>query len=599
LARESAAAAAQRWAKLRLVQAHYQDFNVFLTDVMALLGFSTTDLQRDMGDFLVNGGPTIMIQAQRGQAKTTIAAAFAVWSLIHSPNFRIVIVSAGESLANEISTLIIRVLTTMDTLECLRADPREGDRTSVEHYDVHYSLKGVDKSPSVACVGITSNLPGKRADILIADDIESPKNSLTAEQRARLTHLTLEFSSIATGQPDKGILPRIIWLGTPQSVDSVYNVLPGRGVLVRIWTGRYPTVEQAENYGDLLAPYLIQKMLANPGLQTGGGVLGDQGQPTDPQIASESTLQRKQNEEGLAQFQLQRMLNTKLSDAMRYPLKPAALVMMRLDASRVVPVSITPGFTKTHLQTIVSAGLSWQVNTPQAVSNETVQCPELIMYIDPAGGGLNGDENGYSVTGQINGNVFLFDWGGLPGGYNAAGMKALASVAARWRVAKVIIEKNFGYGAFKEVFAPVLQAIWKCAVDDDMVTGQKETRLINTLEPVLGRSSLIINQAIVEQDDAQCRVHGIQKAVTYSLFHQLARLTRDRGSLAHDDRLDAVEGGVRYWQALLAQDQSKVLEKLQRDAFIKQTRDPLGHNDEKSLASFLKRKAGILSRRLR
>jgi hypothetical protein len=597
MARESTAAAAQRWAKLRLVQQHYAEFNTFLTDVMALLGFNTSDLQRDIGEYMVSGGPNIMVQAQRGQAKTTIAAAFAVWSLIHHPNFRVVIVSAGESLANEISTLIIRVIDTMETLECMRADPQNGDRTSVEHYDVHYSLKGVDKSPSVACVGITSNLPGKRADILIPDDIESPKNSLTAEQRARLAHLTLEFSSIATGQPDKGIPGRIIWLGTPQSVDSIYNALPGRGVLVRIWTGRYPTLEQAENYGDMLAPWIKDRLLANPGLATGGGMLGDQGQPTDPLLKNEETLQAKELD-SKSNFQLQYMLNTRLSDALRFPLKTHALVLMRLDASRTVPVSVTPGFTKANLTTIVSAGLSWQVNTPQSVSNETVTAPDLVMYIDPAGGGLNGDENGYSVTSQVNGNVFLFDWGGMPGGYSASGMKALAQVAARWRVGKVIIEKNFGYGAFKEVFTPVLHALWRCAVEDDMVTGQKEIRLINTLEPVLGRSSLIINSAMIEQDDAQARVHGIQKAVTYSLFHQLARLTRDRGSLAHDDRLDAVEGGVRHWQALLAQDQSKVLEKMQRDAFIKQTRDPLGHNDEKPLGAFKKR-LGILARRLR
>jgi hypothetical protein len=596
MARETAVAAAVRWQKLGILQEHYKQFDVLLEDVMTLLGFHTTDLQKDIGEFIVSGGPTIMVQAQRGQAKTTIAAAFSVWSLIQNPSFRVVIVSAGESLANEISTLIIRILDTMPVLECLRADPREGDRTSVEHYDVHYSLKGVDKSPSVACVGITSNLPGKRADILIPDDIESPKNSLTAEQRARLSHLTLEFSSIATGQPDKGIPGRIIWLGTPQSVDSIYNELPGRGVRVRIWTGRYPTTEQAENYGDLLAPWITERMQRDPGLMIGGGLLGDQGQPTDPGIAGEETLQAKERD-SKSNFQLQRMLNTRLSDALRFPLKTSALLMMRLDASRVVPVSITAGFTKAHQQTITSAGASWQVNTPQSVSQETIICPELVMYIDPAGGGVNGDETGYSITSQINGNVFLFDWGGVGGGYDIVKLKYLARVAARWRVAKVIVEKNFGFGAFREILQPVLQEVWKCAVDEDMVHGQKERRIIDTLEPVMGRSALIFNASVVEQDDQQARAYGIQKSVTYSLFHQIARLTKDRGSLSHDDRLDAVEGGVRYWQSLLAQDQSKILEKLQRDSFIERNRDPLGHRDH--IGKALGKRANLLRRRLR
>jgi hypothetical protein len=589
MARESASSALQRWEKLRLVQAHYKDFALFLVDVMRLLGFSTTEIQQDIGHYMVNGGHNIMVMAQRSQAKTTIAAAFAVWILIHLPRYRVLIVSAGETQANEISTLIIRVINTMEVLECMRPDPRNGDRTSVEHFDVHYSLKGVDKSPSVACVGITSDLPGKRADILIADDVESPRNSLTATARALLAHRVLEFSSIASNG-------RIIWLGTPQTVDSVYNALPSKGVALRIWTGRYPTAEQMENYGDFLAPLIKARVEADPSLQLGGGLLGDQGQAVDPQLLNEETLQRKEREEGTAQFQLQRMLNTKLSDSQRFPLKTAALVMMRLDTSRMVPVSITPGFTKASLQTIVSAGMSWMVNTPQHVSNEVVQCPESIMYIDPAGGGLNGDENAYSITSQMNGNVFAFEWGGVPGGYSKGSMLSLARVAHRWRVAKVIIEKNFGFGAFREVFTPLLHSMHQCAVEDDMVHGQKELRLIATLEPVMGRSALIINAACVESDDQQARVHGIQKAPTYSLFHQMARLTRDRGSLIHDDRLDALEGGVRYWQALLAQDQTKVLEKMRRDAFILQTKDPLGHND---VRYGLPRRPNLLNKRLR
>src|SRR5699024_7877706 len=138
----------------------------------------------DMGDYLQHGPHYLMIQAQRGQAKTTITAAFAVWCLIHNPAERIIVVSAGGTQANEISTLIVRIITRMDELECLRPDRTAGDRTSVESFDIHHSLKGLfDKSPSVACMGITANLQGKRASILIADDVESAKNSLTEHQR--------------------------------------------------------------------------------------------------------------------------------------------------------------------------------------------------------------------------------------------------------------------------------------------------------------------------------------------------------------------------------------------------------------------------------
>ena len=75
---------------------------------------------------------------------------------------------------------------------------------------------------------------GKRADLLIPDDIESSKNSATPVQRAKLLHLTKDFISICQ-------YGRIVWLGTPQTMDSIYNSLPARGVAVRIWPGRYPT----------------------------------------------------------------------------------------------------------------------------------------------------------------------------------------------------------------------------------------------------------------------------------------------------------------------------------------------------------------------
>ena len=158
--RESVSDAEIRWEELRLVQEHYKNFLDFLEDVMVMLGFSVTDIQADIAGFLVYGPKWLMVQAQRSQAKTTIAAAFAVWCLIHSPAHRVLIVSAGGTQANEISTLIVRIILTMDVLECLRPDKMAGDRTSTEAFDVHHSLKGVDKSPSALVSVLTFKVSG-------------------------------------------------------------------------------------------------------------------------------------------------------------------------------------------------------------------------------------------------------------------------------------------------------------------------------------------------------------------------------------------------------------------------------------------------------
>ena len=537
------------------------------------LGFPTSPVQADIGSFIAYGPQYLMVQAQRGQAKTTIAAAFAVYTLIHNPHHRVLILSAGGTQANEISTLIVRIIMTMDELECLRPDPSNGDRTSVEAFDIHYTLKGVDKSPSVACVGITGNMQGKRADLLIADDIESQKNSRTAMMRELLLELTRDFTSICA-------LGRILYLGTPQSMESIYNTLPARGFCIRIWPGRFPTAEQAENYGDMLAPFITRALAADPGLAFGGGMLGDQGRPIDPGYLTEEVLQKKELDQGPTFFQLQHMLNTRLADALRYPLKVHDLVLMRLGGNRY-PLSVTRGYGGGSLKDISVHSAAYKINTPHEVSQDTAPLQGIVMYVDPAGGGKNGDETAYAITGFLNGNVYVLSCGGIPGGYGIEQMETLAKLAANWKVNRVIIEKNMGYGAFAAVWLPILRKEHQCAVDEDFVTGQKELRIIETLEPVMARGALIFNEAAVEEDRDTSQRYEASKRALYSIFHQMSKITRDKGSLFHDDRLDALEGAVRYWVQQLAINQDAAVQRLRERELADMLRDPLHQNKER------------------
>jgi hypothetical protein len=585
---ESEDKAAVRWAALELIQDHYVSFIPFLEDVMEELGFSTTQIQREIAAWMEFGPQYIMVQAQRGQAKTTVAAAFAVWCLIHSPAHRVLIISAGGTQAVEISTLIVRIIMSLDVLECLRPDKMAGDRTSVEAFDVHHSLKGLDKSPSVACVGIDSNLQGKRADLLIPDDIESAKNSATPVQRAKLLHLTKDFTSInSTG--------RIIWLGTPQTLESIYNSLPGRGVAIRIWPGRYPNEAQRAFYAGNLAPSIQRRLDAHPELATGGGLLGDQGQPIDPVILDEEALQKKELDQGVAYFQLQHMLNTTLADAMRFPLKPHYLTVMRGSGSKW-PIQVTRGMTDDRIRHFLSTNHAFRMMTPHEVSSEVSTLQSIWAYIDPAAGGANGDETAYAIGGYINGSIVLLSAGGIPGGYDDEKMELLAKLLARFKLDGVKIEKNMGYGAFRQIFTPILQKHIKCIIEDDMVTGQKEARIINTLAPVMGRGALIVDEAVVEEDNERCAGYSASLAQTYSLFYQMAKISLTRGALIHDDRLDALEGLVRHFQDALAKDQEKGLAAVKVRAWKEMVKDPLGYNrySTKSLnsgrASMLKRR---------
>lgn len=577
--RESPELAAKRWEMLRLIQEAYPTFVPFLHDVMAELGFTTSEIQEDIAEFLEYGPHYLMIQAQRGQAKTTITAAYAVWCLIHDPTERVIVVSAGGTQANEISTLIVRIITRMDELECLRPDRTAGDRTSVESFDVHHSLKGLfDKSPSVACMGISANLQGKRAGLLIADDVESAKNSQTEHQREQLLNLTRDFPSICeTG--------RIIYLGTPQSINSIYNTLPGRGYTVRIWTGRYPTTAQMVNYGDALAPLIQRRLKADPSLHIGGGLIGDQGQPVDTQLpaGNEDYLQRKEADQGPSYFQLQHMLNTTLADADRFPLRLHKIMAVRI-VGEVYPLTLTPGMLEHQTVKYELNGRTYVLNIPAAMSEERAPLQGVVMYVDPAGGGKNGDETGYAVVGFLNGNIWVLEVAGIPGGYSIEGYEKLSQVARNWKVNRILVERNFGNGAYLNSWLPILRAEYPqtmgagCAIEEVWEAGQKELRIIDVLEPVIARGALVFNDDIPRNEGHTLAKYPNEKRISYSLFNQIKSITLEKNALTHDDRIDALAGAVRYWTQVLGMNQQKAIEQQQKREFDAWKKNPLGYN---------------------
>lgn len=583
MAKESLQDAELRWKKLELLREYYADFNTLLTDVIEnFMGFTCTELQLDIGTFLSSGPNRAMVQAQRGQAKTTITAIYAVWTLIHDPTTRILIVSAGGPLAKEIANWVIQIIMGMEEFECMRPDASNGDRESVEAFDVHYSLKGPEKSPSVACVGVTSNMQGKRADLLIADDIESSKNSATEVQREKLRQLTRDFTSICS----KG---KIVYLGTPQSIDSVYNSLTSRGYVVRIWPGRYPTEEEEENYGTALSPLLRERMLKDPDLRSGGGPTGQRGKPTDPVLLGEEELTKKEIDQGAAYFQLQHMLDTKLMDADRYPLKPEQLIFMTVPLDRIPLVLNWMPSTEYLVPLPQDFPIDSALYEIAGHGEEWAEFSGTHMYIDPSGGGKNGDELAWAVTKFRSGYVYLVSVGGIPGGLHEKNQDFIADLAWQWKPNQIDFEDNFGSGSFRQVITPkILKKFSKhnhaCAIEGVWETGQKELRIIDTLEPLIGGQRLIVDKNLIKKDWEQCQKYGAENRPTYSFFFQLARLTREKGALGHDDRLDAVAGSCRHWTELLAIDKEKEMAKAQTEAYRKMMRDPLGDGSNLGLS---------------
>ncbi len=573
-----------RWEALHELQAAYpftvEGWQLFLNDCqMQCFGWTTSPVQFDIADFMHSGGPKIMIQAQRGQAKTTLASIYAVFNLIHDPKFRVLIISGGQGLASDIAKGIQLIINSWEILECMRPDPSAGDRTSTDKFDIHFTLRGINKTASITTLGITSNLQGNRADLLIPDDVETGKNSLTALMREQLLQKTLDFASLIESKD-----ARIIYLGTPQTVDSIYNTLPGRGYTVRIWPGRYPTLVEELEYGDMLAPTIKFAVNANPTLRNGGGLEGNSGLAIDSRLDEES-LCSKELEQGPSYFKLQHMLSTKLADSDRYPLKPENLITMHMNLDKAPGEILWARRAELEFQLPVLNTVSCNIYTPAFTSADWFDYEGKAIYIDPAGGGKNGDETAYAVTYFMHGYIFLVEAGGIAGGLDEDKMQQLADVIWRHKPNQIQIEKNYGNGALSHNLYPVLRRTYELnggsyheppAIEDVWESGQKELRIIDVLEPVLARHKLIVNTEIWENDIASTQKYALDKRASYGLLHQLARITRTKGCLLHDDRLDAVAGAVRIWVELMNIDEQKRLVTKRQEDTLSWLENPWG-----------------------
>lgn len=490
-----------------------------------------------------------ILQAFRGIGKSFITCAFVVWKLWNNPDLKIMIVSANKDRADANSVFIKRIIDLLPFLHELK--PRAGQRDSSLSFDVGPARP--DHSPSVKSVGVTGGMTGSRADILIADDVEVPGNSGTQSARDHLGELVKEFDAIL--KPDG----TIIYLGTPQTEMTLYRELEDRGYSTTIWPARYPRdVADLESYWHAkgkrsrLDPTMLAELEADEKLFW---------KPTDPIRFDDEDLRERELSYGKGGFALQFMLNPNLSDIEKYPLKLRDWIVAALDMESAPTTWQWLPNDRNEAKGLPLVGLKGdRFHRYEACGTTTAKYDQKILVIDPSGRGK--DETGYCVLYQLNGYIFLMEWGGFRGGYEDTTLEALAKVGKKHKVNEVVIEGNFGDGMYTKLFSPVMTRIHRCAVTEVKSKGQKEMRICDVLEPVLGSHKLIVHEAVIEADYRTALNADGTTDVVYSGFHQLTRLTKERGSLGHDDRLDALAIGVQFFTDSMEKDSEKGAEEM-------------------------------------
>jgi len=413
--------------------------------------------------------------------------------------------------------------------------PRDDQRHSKVSFDV--APARASHAPSVKSLGVTSQLTGSRADLIIADDVESANNSQTQLMRDRLGETVKEFDAII--KPEVG---RIVFLGTPQTEMSLYNDLEERGFETRVWTALYPTQTQQVSLGHKLAPIVADAVKENKKLV---------GKPTDPQRFDEVDLMERQASYGRSGFALQFMLDTTLSDLEKYPLKLNDLIVVSgLDTWKEAPTKIQWASSVDQIKNIDSelpnVGLKGDYYVAPMYMSETYAPFEgSVMSIDPAGRGA--DKTGYSVVKMLHGILYLTACGGLDGGYSDSTLEQLSNIAKQHNVNYVVIESNFGDGMATALLKPIMARIHPCTIEEVRHSKQKELRIIDTLEPVMNQHRLVVSQELIKND--------FKYELDHQLFKQMTRITKDKGSLRHDDQLDALSIAVNYWVERMDRDQ--------------------------------------------
>jgi hypothetical protein len=107
---------------------------------------------------------------------------------------------------------------------------------------------------------------------------------------------------------------------------------------------------------------------------------------------------------------------------------------------------------------------------------------------------------------------------------------------------------------------PHLQRIHPCAVEEVHNSIQKERRIIDTLEPVMNQHRLVMDAKVILEDFENYNEYSGETEARYQLFYQLTRITREKGALAKDDRLDALAIAVGYWVDVMDKDTLRIIE---------------------------------------
>jgi hypothetical protein len=188
---------------------------------------------------------------------------------------------------------------------------------------------------------------------------------------------------------------------------------------------------------------------------------------------------------------------------------------------------------------------------PMQLQGEWSPYTETICSVDPSGRGS--DETAAAFLSQKNGFLYLHEMRAYRDGYSDRTLLDILRGCKKYNVTKLVIETNFGDGIVSELFRKHLQQTKQAIeVEEIRANVRKEDRIIDSLEPVLNQHRLCVDKSVIDWDYNSNQDAAPEERLQYMLFYQMSRMCKEKGAVKHDDRLDCLAQGVKYFTDALS-----------------------------------------------
>jgi hypothetical protein len=545
----------------RVIRLVTGDFRVMLHELWIDRGLHRkaplSDVEIDMAHFAATGPRRRGVLGLRGIGKTTGgSAALTSFRHLRDRSRQIIIVSKSEKEAKKTSRLIREWYDRVWFLKHLA--PRQGQRDAATYFDVAGAKE--NRQPSLSVIGIDGQLESNRGHSIYPDDVETKGNTKTLDARLELRRLCREFRNILypTNEISAAELidpMEIVHFGTPKHEETLFNDLIKAGYKFQAYPIQYPRPDQKVIS---LAPMLKARM------DSGQAKPGDY---VIPHRFGEIEVSERRAE-GLIDFSMESMLIADLGEGSRYPLRISDLIVLQVHRD-LAPTQVVHG-TRDHNGSteipdseILHDGFAGgKLYRPAFIGKDFTPYTGTKAFVDPAGRGL--DRTGLGIVSHLVGMLFIKGAYGLEGGASTERLNEIAGLCRLHNVREILVEDNIDvFNTYFELLElavrqhflepgedPAFPQGWKASCERRRSTGQKELRIIAAVEPVLSSHRVIIDPA--------CLRPAPNDREADSLLYQLSRLTKERGCLTEDGKLDAVASCIKEWQSALSQDPEAV-----------------------------------------